>query len=338
MSQWRKCPITGRWVIIAPERAARPDEFRPFSEGAAAADPLADRIAACPFCEGHEADTPGEVAALRATGTRADEPGWQVRVIPNKYPALAPDGGVWTPQAAYYETQPALGAHEVIVESPRHVTSSGALSEGETAAVLGMYRDRLAYYAKASDWAYGLAFKNVGRDAGASMSHLHGQLVVLPMTPEVIQAEINAAADYARRCDACVFCDMIAQEEGAEVRVAATTAGFIAVCPFASRFAWETWILPRTHRVQFAELDDDSLAELADLLRTVLSRLESKLHPPAYNWIVHTAPFDTIGAEHYHWHIEILPRHTTAAGLEWGSGVHINATPPEDAASLLRIA
>ncbi|MEX0937127.1 MAG: galactose-1-phosphate uridylyltransferase [Pirellulales bacterium] len=333
MSEWRKDLIVDRWVIIAPDRAGRPDEFRQQR-------PVAPSLAGgkCPFCEGNERSTPGEIAAVRERGSAADAPGWRVRVVPNKYPAVVEGAELAHPPGKPFECRPGAGVHEVIIESPRHRTLAGQLTAEEMSDVVGMYCQRLGQHRRLSRFACGLLFKNVGQAAGASLAHLHSQLVVLPMVPAVLQAELDGARRFANATGECVFCRMLQLERQADERVVEVTPGFVALCPYASRFAMETWIVPRQHSQHVDLLSTEAQVELAELLQRTLTKLERVLADPTYNMIVHTAPFDTNPVEHYHWHIEILPRQATAAGFEWGSGYHINTVSPEAAARLLQSA
>ena len=181
-------------------------------------------------------------------------------------------------------------------------------------------------------------FKNVGAEAGASLAHLHSQIVATPIVPDAIRQELDGAADYHRREGRCVFCDIIRREAVAGVRVVAETPHFLAVAAFAGRFAYETWVLPKSHASRYEAIPDALAAELARLTKSILGKLDGVLGHPAYNYYLHTAPARSDELPHYHWHLEIVPRTARAAGFEWGSGCFINAVLPEAAAAELRAA
>lgn len=330
MSELRKDPIVDRWVIMAPNRAERPNAFvRSAPRGPAQP---------CPFCEGHEKETPSEVLAYREPGTEPDGPGWRVRVVPNKYPALDLDG---TPQRrtdGMYSAIEGIGAHEVIIESPRHLASTSELSVEQLAEVFAAYRQRLVRWKQDPRLAYGMIFKNVGVEAGASLEHAHSQLILTPIVPRDVSEELRGALDFYRGCGRCVYCEMICRESNDGVRIVLETPNFLALSPFAARFAFETWVLPKNHSSHYESTCEDGMIELAALMKQVLTKIEAALDRPAYNYILHTAPFDTADVTHYHWHIEVIPSLTKPAGFEWGSGCFINPVPPEDAAALLRAA
>ncbi|HZZ73604.1 MAG TPA: galactose-1-phosphate uridylyltransferase [Pirellulales bacterium] len=332
----RKDPLSGRWVIVAPDRAVRPQDLLAANQGEKGLRP-------CPFCPGCEEDTPNEVLALRAPGALPNDPNWRVRVIPNKFPAVIPDVPpaplVWPELRSNGlpgVSLPGRGVHEVVIESRRHLHSNTQQSNAELAEVLAVYRQRLRQLETAGEWRYGLIFKNVGFAAGASLEHLHSQLVALPIIPAAIEEALRATYDYYQEHGRCYFCDLIQQEQRQAIRVVAESPGFIAICPFASRFAYETWIIPKSHAAGFSAAADESLSDLAQVLRSVLLKLERGLDQPAYNFAIRTVPFDRLRAEHYHWHIEVFPRLTRLAGFELSTDFYINIARPEDAATLLR--
>ena len=333
MPELRKDPITRRWVIIANERAARPSDF-PKGEPQAMASPN------CPFCEGREGTTPPEIAAIRRPGTAPDAPGWQVRVVPNKYPALRIEGTTDVTMEGMFEGMGGVGAHEVIVETTQHETHPGLMAPDHLASVLWMYRERYRDLDGDPRFKYLLLFRNHGRQAGASLAHPHSQLIALPIVPKRAVEELEGAQAYFAREGRCIYCDIIAQEAAADDlngrRLVWKNDEFVAFAPYASWCPFELWILPRRHTASFGALDDGQLLPLAETLQGVLGRLYACLQNPPYNYIIHTAPYDTKVDHFYHWHIEVLPRLSAVAGFEWGSGFYINTVPPEDAARYLR--
>ena len=327
MPELRKDPIVGRWVIIAPDRAKRPIQTR---ESSTASGGL------CPFCEGHESNTPIEILAYRDRHGKPNDKGWRVRVIPNRFPALQIEGELHKRGDGIYDKMNGIGAHEVIIECPFHETSMANLSEENLREVLWVYRDRLVDLKKDPRLVYGMIFKNVGAAAGASLEHSHSQLIVTPIVPVNVREEMNGAQEFYDYRGRCIYCDMIHQELGAESRIVLDTANFLCFTPFASRFPFETWIVPKRHNSHFENIQKNEIEEVGTVLKTILSKLETALDKPSYNYIIHTSPFDTQSLPHYHWHIEIIPRLTRVAGFEWGTGFCINPVPPEQSAAFLQ--
>ena len=231
-----------------------------------------------------------------------------------------------------------MGVHEVIIECPDHVTSLSELNERQVALVFIAYRDRMAHWRGDPRLAYAQIFKNSGAAAGASLEHAHSQMIATPVVPTQIENELNRAADYFQQHGRCVFCEMIQRELAGRTRVVAQTGQFVAFCPFASQFPYETWILPRQHSSHFEFTEDGKLVELAAITRNLVSDMEHLLNDPGFNYLIHTAPFGSTHLRHYHWHVEILPRVSRTAGFEWGAGDYINMVTPEQAAAVLRSA
>jgi UDPglucose--hexose-1-phosphate uridylyltransferase len=331
MSEYRQDPLSRRWVIIGSDRAARPNEF--------VEEPVRRQPGPCPFCPGNEHETPAAVAEYRAK--KGD--GWLVRVVPNKYPAVTVDE-VQCPQCVPLsrhvenETLPGFGRHEVIIESPRHVASLSELTSAEAELVFLAYRERIGTLKATGQHRYVQIFKNVGPGAGASLEHVHSQLVALPGVPEVVAQELASCREHYQQHGRPLVADLIEQELAAGERVLAQTANFVAYCPLASRFPYEVCLAPRYSAASYEETPANQLGELSRLARDIVGRIESAAGPVAYNCVLHTQPFDTSGDDHYHWHIEILPRLTKVAGFEWGTGCYINPLPPETAAAHLRAA
>ena len=329
MPELRREPVSGRWVIVATERATRPTDFE--------TNPQIIKSSFCPFCEGNEDKTPPEILAYRDNGIMPNTDGWRVRVVPNKFPALRAEGEYLECEEGIYDMMNGIGAHEVIIESPRHIQSLTSLDNGNVEEVLLCYRDRLVDLKSDERFVYGLLFKNVGFSAGASLDHTHSQLIVTPIVPPLVANEIANAKTFYKHRERCLFCDMIQQEIETDKRVVISTDNFVVFAPFASRFPFETWILPKKHESNFENLQGVEAKELAHVLKSVLTKLEATLDFPPYNYIIHSAPFNVTESEYFHWHIEIIPRLTNIAGFEWGTGFYINPTPPEEAAELLRI-
>jgi UDPglucose--hexose-1-phosphate uridylyltransferase len=328
MPEFRKDPVSDHWVIIAPNRALRPEQF-----ASGHGERLPQR---CPFCRGHEADTPAAVAAYDRHGQACDDSAWQVRVIQNKYPALDADERPLTAGPAMYEIGPGFGVHEVIIEAPDHVLSFGTLDESQVELVFLAYRDRLRQLRSNPRIAYGQLFKNSGAAAGASLEHTHSQLIGTPLVPTQIQAELARSGAYFERHRQCVFCAMIEAELADGARIVFDSKAFVAFCPFASQFPYEIWVLPKRHACRFEGAEDGEIRELARATRDILARTEFALDSPAFNFLIHTSPFRLCPVSYFHWHLEFFPRLTKTAGFEWGAGDYINTVSPEDAAGKLR--
>jgi len=328
MPELRKDPIVGRWVIIATDRAKRPVMPK--------ADDSLKTGNACPFCEGSEVNTPGEILAYRDRSTRPNEKGWRVRVVPNKFPALQIEGDLNKRGDGIYDKMNGIGAHEIIIECPFHESNMSNFSEENIREILWVYRDRLVDLKKDPRLVYGMVFKNVGAAAGASLEHSHSQLIVTPIVPISVWEEMSGSLEFFNYRGRCIYCDMIHQELGAEKRIVLDTPNFVAFNPYAARFPFETWILPKNHNSHYENIQKNEVDELGIVLKTILRKLETALEKPAYNYIIHTSPFDTQSLPHYHWHMEIIPRLTRVAGFEWGTGFYINPVPPEQSAAYLR--
>jgi len=341
MSELRKDPLGDRWVIIAAERGRRPDDFhKTVSEPAAAGG------ASCPFCAGNEAKTPAETWAIRPGDGGPNTPGWQVRVVPNKFPALGIEGDVERRGLGIFDYMSGIGAHEVVIESPRHDWRMDEAPLDEIERVIRAYQARLTDLYGDPRFHYVVIFRNYGATAGASLSHPHSQLIAVPITPKRAKDKLAAARDYYGRKERCIFCDIVNQELMLGDRVVLDHEHFVVMTPFASRFPFELAIYPKQHQDDLRMLSEEMRYAFAEILRESLHYLGHALGDPAYNFIINTAPnpiprpgkpeyWGTLAVD-YHWHVEILPRVTRVAGFEWGTGFYINPVAPEDAARFLR--
>jgi UDPglucose--hexose-1-phosphate uridylyltransferase len=328
MPELRKDPVVGRWVIIATERARRPSDF--------VTEPVRPRATTCAFCEGHEQQTPQEVLAGRPPDSLPNTPGWTYRVVPNKFPALRIEGELEPSGEGLFDRMNGVGAHEVVIETPRHDASLAGLSVDAVTDVLLAYRERMVDLKKDPRFAYVLVFKNHGEAAGASLEHPHSQLIATPIIPIMVSEELAGSAQYYDLKERCVWCDMVRQERRGRGRLVLESPEFVALAPFAPRFPFETWILPTRHRAAFEESTEEELRGVAETLGEVLRRMDQVLGEPPFNFMLHTAPFREAQLESFHWHLEVIPKLTRVAGFEWGSGFFINPVPPEAAAEALR--
>ncbi len=336
MTELRKDPIDGTWVIVSGERRRRPMALRGLSPH--------PEPGSCPFCPGNEAETPKEVFAVRPASSVPDAPGWEIRVFPNKYPALLPGGDFVERTDGVYLSAAGVGVHEVIVETPLHGLHLADMEEDHLALLLQVYARRIRQLSEDPRVRYVLVFRNHGFLAGATKSHPHSQVLALPRVPEKVERELCGARRYFERHGRCVFCDVLEREGRDRTRVILENDGFVALAPYASRVPYEFAVYPRRHASRFEEIGEEETSLLAGIVRAVLGRVRDALGDPAFHYVLHTAPAtgpvpspDIERLEvSYHWHLEVLPRLTSLAGFEWGSGMYINVVPPEEAAEHLR--
>jgi UDPglucose--hexose-1-phosphate uridylyltransferase len=293
----RTDPLTGRWILVAADRSRRPNDFS--TPGGI-----------CPFCPGNEAETPPPVLVV-GQRTGAD---WQIRVTPNKFPAVTVEG-------------PAYGVHEVIVEAPEHDLPFTDFGPQRFLAVLEVYEQRLRMLKSNPRLQYAFLFKNHGEGAGASRIHPHSQLIALEQTPEQVRVELQAAEEHFSRRGCCYYCEALSQD----AQVVLETQAMVAICPSAARFPFETWITPKRHASQF-----ESSAELAEALHGALQKLLRVTGLAAYNLGLHVGPLQAGELAYFHWRLEIIPRLSRLAGFELGTGVYIHEIRPEQAVAALR--
>lgn len=347
VAEYRRDALSGAWVIISKERSQRPHDIEEIVQENVGVK--------CPFCKGNERlATPATATYFQdgssvtaadtfpITGRRRRQE-WQVRVIPNKYPAVDPKAGAEnaseTPQSLF-ESQPGLGIHEVIVESPDHVTSFGELTAKQAELTLRAYQDRLRALSQEPQIGYAQVFKNVGAAGGASLEHSHSQILATKIVPSRIAARVQRCADYKAQTGRRLVSDLIEAERAHGARMIAEFEGIAVLCPFASRFPFEVWLAPVSTQARFEEASPAKIIALAQLLQRVVAAFEQLFPRPAYNFCLDTAPFernakDSI-SDSYHWRLEVFPRLAKAAGFEWATGDFINIVPPEDAALQLR--
>jgi UDPglucose--hexose-1-phosphate uridylyltransferase len=336
MPELRKDPIIGRWVIIASERGKRPSEY--LSQPVEVVDPAKN-----PFAEGNEHMTPPEIFAFRDPRSKPNGPGWQVRVVPNKFPALRIEGELEKEGHGLYDKMNGIGAHEVVIETPNPSLQLEQQPTDGIARVLEAYKVRMTDLLRDQRLRYILIFKNYGKQAGATLPHPHSQLIATPVTPKRLKEKLVGAMQYYAFKDRSIFEDILRQEIRDGTRLVYENAGFVAFCPYASRFPFEVTILPRRQSAYYSDIHPDEMLLLADVLKVTLQKLAKALNQPQYNYIIHSAParyahpgyWTTIDHD-FRWHIEILPRLTLIAGFEVGTGFYINPTSPEDAAKYLR--
>jgi UDPglucose--hexose-1-phosphate uridylyltransferase len=329
MSELRRDPIVGRWVIVDTDHPNRPEDFE--------FEPPAWRGGICPFCYSNESLTPPEIDSIRDSGTAPNTPGWQVRVVPNKFPALQVEGDLDRRGLGIYDMSNGIGAHEVLIETPYHHKDMPDLMNEEIEKIISMCCKRALDLIKDKRLKYIMVFKNYGPAAGASLEHPHTQLIALPMVPKNVMEEIVGAQEYFGYRERCLFCDMIRQEKEEKERIIIENKYFVSFCPFVSRFPFEIWIVPKKHNSYFCHMPPEEIPALAVILKDIITRVKKIFPNAAYNFIIHSSPINgDVGTEGYHWHLEFMPKLMRVAGLEWGSGFYVVPTPPELAAKYLR--
>jgi UDPglucose--hexose-1-phosphate uridylyltransferase len=328
MAQLRKDPVTSRWIIVSAERPKDAADY--------GTEPVTKSSKVCPFCPGNEAMTPPEITAYGRKSGAKNTSGWQLRIVPNKFPALRIEESTDKYASGVYDKMGGFGAHEVIIENPDHNKEIPDLDIEAVELILRSYRDRCVDLKKDPRFRYILIFKNYGAAAGASMEHPHSQLIALPIVPSRVMGEVKGAAKHFDYTDRCIFCDMLNQERAEKTLTVHEEAHFIGLSPFASRSPFETWVLPKAHESSFDALSDDRLKGLARTLKTVLGKIRTALGDPPYNFMIHTVPIGDRQPESFHWHIEIIPQLTQIAGFELGTGFYLNPTPPETASKTLK--
>ncbi|MGQ0812067.1 MAG: galactose-1-phosphate uridylyltransferase [Nitrospiraceae bacterium] len=330
MPDLRRDPVMGRWVIISTERAGRPQDFFRGQRSEHFSTTL------CPFCPGQERLTPKEILAYRPQAGEPNSPGWTIRVVPNKFPALQVEGDLDREGVGLFDRMNGIGAHEVIIETPHHKDGLADMPAKRIEDILWAYRDRITDLKKDHRFRYILVFKNHGAAAGATLEHTHSQLIALPIVPTSVVAEIEGCRVHFQQKERCIYCDIIRQELGEGIRVVAENTEFLCVTPFAPRFPFEMWILPKRHASRFEESQKAQFEFLAPILSESLRRMDRVLSRPAYNFILHSSPLHEQTSDYYHWHLELIPKLTQVAGFEWGTGFYINPVSPEESAKFLR--
>ena len=326
MSEFRHNLITNEWVVVATERAKRPHDFI----GKKASSPLPEYSETCPFCPGNEKNTPVAVYRYPVEGD------WKIRVIPNKYAALKPTDSLERQQVGRYLKFGGFGYAEVVVETPKHNQTLGTLSVDEAYQVMLAYKAR--YDILSADERIDLVtiFRNHGERAGTSLEHPHSQIIATPLVPLRVRNQLEETQRYSANFGTCVFCDILKEEKKDGRRIVLETEHFVAFEPFASRSPFETWIFPKRHQSVFGAIHLNELHDMAKIVRDVLYKIHTGLENPDYNLILQSAPTKEDDVDYYHWYIRIIPRLSTPAGFEMGTGIYISTAYPEETAEFLR--
>jgi UDPglucose--hexose-1-phosphate uridylyltransferase len=344
MSELRYDPFKRTWVIIASERGQRPRDNQ-FPKPDTVQGKMASGGPACPFCPGNEAMTPPEILAIREPDTGPDTPGWRVRVIPNKYPALTTESPFNPEGLGPHLIGAGFGTHEIIIETPEDNLQIEDLPREHLADVLKIYVERLNELNSDGRFRTVLLFKNRGAEAGATIGHSHSQIMAIPVVPRFITDELSSCREHFNESGRCMMCRIIEEETQERVRVVVEDERYLVFAPFSSSVPFELRIVPREHCQDFSRVEDADLTHLSEVMKQTLKRLNTALDDPPYNFILHTSPPPPVKKgdepsgpveEYYHWYFELTPRTTRSAGFERGTGFFINPTAPEEAAETLR--
>ena len=334
MSVLRQNPATKEWVIIAKERAKRPEDFKIITKPDTGLPELEKN---CPFCSGNESQTPKEILEFRPYGTTPGTPGWWIRVVPNMYAALELcEGFERFKENDFFRYMNGLGEHEVIIESPKHNVHLAIMDQKQVEEIFNAYRERYIALSQDKRFEVIILFKNHGIGAGTSLQHPHSQIIAVPVTPVQVRHRLEEAMRYYDDEGTCVYCDMIKKEKLEGERIVMETDDFICFEPFASRSPFETYIVPKQHQASFGSISLDMCREFAYIARCVLIKINNSLKNPDYNFVIGSSPPRDSSEEYYHWHMRIVPRVSQTAGFELGSGIFINTVIPEEAAEFLR--
>jgi len=327
MPEIRQNIATKEWVVISTERAKRPEDFKSVKEKKV----LPEYSEKCPFCPGNEHMTPYENFVVK------DEFGkWKIRVIPNKYPAVVPEGTVEYSMEGIKRKVSGVGSAEVMIESNKHNMIIPFMSEKDLEQVISVYKERYIAAEKDKRIKMVIIFKNYGEQAGASIEHPHSQLIAIPVVPFHIRYRIEEAMRYYDETGECVFCKMLREELRYQERIVVETGHFVSFIPYAALAPFHMWILPRRHMESFSEINDAEITDLAKNLKLTISKLYYGLDNPDYNFVIRSVPVNEKGREYYHWYITIMPRLIKTAGFEIGTGMSINTSLPENDAKFLR--
>jgi UDPglucose--hexose-1-phosphate uridylyltransferase len=334
LHELRKDPLLGRWVAVL-NQSKSPSEYVLFPDETDEKD--------CLFCTGREGELPPEIMSIQNPNPSGSSSKWWTRVIPNLSPVFRVEGDLGRKGEGMYDKMNSIGANEIIIESPFHAVRPEDIGLDQMARVLTTYRDRMADLEKDPRLRYTLVYKNSGSSAGALYSHPMSLLASTPVIPKRVKEELDGAKQYFAYKERCIFCDLVREELRFGSRVILETRSFVAFCPYASKFPFESWIMPKRHSCAFQDIRADEIEDMALILSSVLKKLRHIFDSVSFNYFIHSAPnriprknhWHTLG-EDFHWHLEIMPRLLRTSGFEWGSGLYILPTSPENAAKYLR--
>ncbi len=328
MSELRFNPITLDWVVLAPERENRPNDFHHRSLKRRGRLPRRDD---CPFCEGNDHLAPPEIC--RATNGNGM---WSVRVVPNKFSAFVETDDLRRQVRGTFRSMVAAGVHEVVIEHPRHDVSLDQVEPSHLASVLRVYRERYLALRKTPGVESIVIFKNHGELAGTSLEHAHSQITAAPVLSSQVCMRLQEARRFHELNGACLYCQVLSEEIDAGDRVIEAGSSFVAFVPYAALLPYHLWIFPRKHSASYDSISDDEIVELSGVLSRQLRRLAKAAGDPDYNFLIRSAPVGGTSSSCFHWYLSIMPRLSQFAGFELGSGTYINPTRPELCAERMR--
>lgn len=334
MAEMRRDPLTKRWILCGSEYGIRQvTSFFTHEDLPENDREKTERL--CPLCEGNEYMTPPEIYAVRG-----EKSGWKVRVVPHRFPIFRIEGQLDQEGAGPYDRMNPIGAHEVVIEAPRHFDPIG---NEQLLLVLGAMKERSMDLMRDMRFKYIMIYKNKGKSAGTILSHPHSQILALPIIPSEVSSKLHAAQEYYELKDRCLYCDLIRFEQKASERVVYSNRHFLAVTPYASRYPFEVMILPLRHNCNFISAGDEELKSLAETMNVIRDKLTRALSTTNSRYVLYNSPvrfakkgYWTTLEQDYHWHISMLPVITREIGFEWASDFFVNPAMPEEAARYLR--
>jgi UDPglucose--hexose-1-phosphate uridylyltransferase len=327
MSELRYNIINREWVVIATDRAKRPNDFKKAQKEII---PLPEYRNDCPFCPGNEGDFSDETFRI------GDKKGWRVRSIYNKFPALSPKEKLVRKNDGIYHSISGYGIAEVIIESPKHNLCTAIMSNDEVESIINAYKSRYLSLQNREGIEAVIIFRNHGPGAGTSLQHPHSQLIATPIVPPQIRNRMESAVSFFDTTGKCIFCDTLEQELAAKKRIVAENNEFVSFVPYAGAAPFVTWVFPRRHMSSFGEINDVEIKDMASILKLTLAKLYYGLNNPDFNYTIRSIPVKEDGKDYFHWYLTIVPRISQPAGFEVGSGIFINSSVPEESAEFLR--
>lgn len=328
MPELRLNLVTREWVIIATERAKRPEDF----EREKSPRTLPSHLTTCPFCPGNEAKTPQE--RIRLDGSD----GWKIRVVDNKFPALSNVGEKKRTREDNRRLVTGVGVHDVIIESPLHNTSPALMDLEDVGDMINIYRNRFLDAYNDPRVEHVIIFRNHGERAGTSLEHPHSQLIATPVVPVQFRDRIEAALHYFDDTGSCLMCDLAKSELKEGTRVVNDTEHFVTFVPYAALSPFHTWIFPKRHSASFSGITEEEIKDFAFHLKTLLAKFYHGVGDPDYNYVIRSSRPRDAENEYCHWYLSVVPRLTMTAGFELGSGMYINVCLPEECAEFLKSA
>ncbi|MBQ3834510.1 MAG: galactose-1-phosphate uridylyltransferase [Elusimicrobia bacterium] len=331
MIELRKDIISSRWVIINDTRDFQLDVPQPMSKEA---------VGACPFCVGNENLIPSPISCYDKNGAKINvmDKDWHIKVIPNNKPILTIEGNIIRKAEGIYDKMKGVGAHEIFIEAQEHDDSHLYDNKQNLVACILAMQDRINDLRNDTRLEYILIYRNHGAAYGETVTHPHFQLVALPFIPKAVADEISISKKHYEFRERCLFCDVIDQELATKTRIVMETENFVSFIPFASRFPFETWIFPKEHTFDYRVLNDkNKIEDLAEVVIGVTRKLFKALgRNISYTLLLHSYPLKENKMDHFHWHIEVIPRLAKYSGFDLVSGMYVNPTVPEESAKFLR--